>query len=97
MSNQTLALLILLFPAASGASNLQKNYRRPLLILGCLVALVLLVACANVGNLLAAQAVAHYLRTNRRADQSQADGRPDRSAVRRRRRIAAILCTGHHR
>ena len=37
---------------------MQKNYRRPLFILACLVALVLLVACANVGNLLAAQAVA---------------------------------------
>jgi len=49
---------ILIFPAASGASGVQKNYRRPLLILACLVALVLLVACANVGNLLAAQAVA---------------------------------------
>jgi putative ABC transport system permease protein len=47
-----------LFPAASGASDLQRNYRRPLLILGLLVALVLLVACANVGNLLTAQATA---------------------------------------
>jgi putative ABC transport system permease protein len=49
---------ILIFPAASGASNLQKEYRRPLLILAVLVALVLLVACANTGNLLTAQASA---------------------------------------
>jgi hypothetical protein len=41
---------ILLFPAAAGGSETQKQYRRPLLILACLVALVLLVACANVGK-----------------------------------------------
>src|SRR5262249_21970176 len=48
----------LIEPAASGASDLQKTFRRPLLILGMLVALVLLVACTNVGNLLTAQASA---------------------------------------
>jgi hypothetical protein len=47
---------LFLEPAASGASDLQKTFRRPLLILGVLVALVLLVACTNVGNLLTAQA-----------------------------------------
>jgi predicted permease len=49
---------IILLPAASGASSLQREYRQPLMILGVLVLLVLLVACANVGNLLAAQASA---------------------------------------
>jgi putative ABC transport system permease protein len=49
---------LFLEPAASGASDFQRNFRRPLLTLGILVALVLLVACANVGNLLTAQATA---------------------------------------
>jgi predicted permease len=49
---------VALFPAAFGASDLQKEYRRPLEILTLLVALILLIACANVGNLLAAQAAA---------------------------------------
>src|SRR6267142_2509419 len=52
--NQTL----LLEPAPSGVSDLQSETRRPLAILGVLVALVLLIACANVANLMAAQASA---------------------------------------
>lgn len=47
---------LVLIPASNGVSALQKEYRKPLTILAVLVALVLLVACANVGNLLAAQA-----------------------------------------
>ena len=42
--------------AAAGVSNLQRNYRRSLVILGVLVSLVLLIACANVANLMTAQA-----------------------------------------
>ena len=49
---------IRLHPAASGASGMQQTLRRPLLILVALVALVLLVACTNVANLLIAQALA---------------------------------------
>ncbi|MGC4052672.1 MAG: ADOP family duplicated permease [Paludibaculum sp.] len=42
-------------PAATGASGMQREYRRPLTALSVLVALVLLIACANVANLMTAQ------------------------------------------
>jgi predicted permease len=52
--NQTLSLQ----SAAAGASGMQTNLRLPLAALGVLVALVLLIACANVANLMTAQAAA---------------------------------------
>jgi predicted permease len=52
--NQT----VLLEPASAGVSDLQSQTRRPLAILGVLVALVLLISCANVANLMTAQASA---------------------------------------
>src|SRR5271157_3335429 len=49
---------LLLEPAATGVSPMKEDYRTSLAALGVLVALVLLIACANVANLMTAQAAA---------------------------------------
>ena len=49
---------VLMEPAATGASGLQQDYNRALMALRVLVLMVLLIACANVANLMTAQAAA---------------------------------------
>jgi predicted permease len=49
---------LLFEPASAGRSNLQRDYRRALTAIAILVALVLLIACANTANLMTAQGVA---------------------------------------
>jgi predicted permease len=49
---------LVFYHAGAGISDLQKDYRRSLGILGLLVALVLLIACLNVANVMTAQAAA---------------------------------------
>lgn len=49
---------LLLEPAGSGNSGMQREFLSALIALGVLVALVLVIACANVANLMTAQAAA---------------------------------------
>jgi predicted permease len=49
---------LLMNSAAAGVSSLQTEYGRALAVLGVLVGLVLAIACANVANLMAVNAVA---------------------------------------
>lgn len=49
---------LLLEPASSGLSGMQTEYRSSLIVMGLLVAMVLLIACVNVANLMTAQAAA---------------------------------------
>ena len=56
--NEDPKTVLVMQSAGAGASAMQGDFLRSLITLGLLVALVLLVACVNVANLMAAQATA---------------------------------------
>ncbi|QOY87443.1 ADOP family duplicated permease [Paludibaculum fermentans] len=58
--NAYLNQALVLNSAAAGVSGLQQGYGKALLVLGVLVLLVLLISCANVANLMTAQAMARH-------------------------------------